>query len=360
MSYTQRFQDSIHVAGTTSASYPASERGGTMQVSYSRNVSLDITVDVETGDFDSSVAHCNRSIDGLTGSVVAMNAAQCAAIQQTAGDISQSLIDGFFGTIRMELSQQLQALDSAIKAGFGLIQEQGKAVSEQKKTLETDYNRISSRYVAIFQDLDNECYKRIYALDKNSFNLAQNVQKKLLLETSTDITAKNLLGIQDESSSKSMMMTSRINRLTDDVLKTLRNYINQETTIAALINSFMINEPIAGKMTEYVPVIWTSRENPENGEFEAVCYTPENMSQPQKELAAGAVNSRFTAASESEWTALPEGERTALDKEFKIAAESAFGENTGEKDVRIYNTLMELWQNSSLSSLKEQYNERNA
>jgi hypothetical protein len=330
-----------------------------MRVPYSRNVSLDITVDVETGNFDNSVAYCNRSIDGLTGSVVAMNAAQCAAIQQTAQNISQSLINGFFGTIRMEISQQLQALDSAIKAGFGLIEEQGRAVSEQKKTMEADYNRISSRYVALFQDLDNECYKRVFALDKNSFSLAQNVQKKLLLEAGANTTAKSLLGIQDEASSKSMMTSSRVNRLACDILKTLRNYINQETTIAGLISSFMSNELIAGKVTEYVPAIWTSRENPENGQPEAECYMPENLPRPQRDLAAGAVNSRFTSASESEWTALPDDEKTALDKEFKLVAESAFNENTGEKDIRIYNMLMELWQNSSLSSLKEQYNGRN-
>lgn len=355
MSYTQRFHDSIYVDGSTSVSYPASQNGGTMRVSYSQNVSVDITVDVETGAFDSSVAHCNRSIDGLSVSVAAMNAAQCAAIQQTARNVSQSLINGFFGTIRMELSQQLQALDSAIKAGFGLIEEQGKAVSEQKKTLETDYNRISSRYVAIFRDLDDECYKRIYALDKNSFSLARDVQKELLLEAGANASARNILSIEDEISSKSMMTSSRIKRLASDVLETLRNYIDQETTIAGLINSFMLNEPVAGKVTEYVPAVWTSRENPENGEAEAECYVPENTL-PQRELAAGAVDSRFSAAPESEWTALPLNEKTALDKEFKIIAESVFsensGENTGEKDARIYDMLMELWKNSSLCSLK--------
>ena len=231
MSYRQHFYDSIQVSGSTSVSYPASQNGGTLHVPYSRNVSVDITVDVETDSFDNSVTHCNRSLDVLTGSVVAMNAAQCAVIQQTAKDVSQSLINGFFGTIRMELSQQLQALDSAIKAGFGLIEEQGKAVSEQKRTLETDYNRISSRYLAIFRDLDDECHKRIYALDKNSFNLSQNVQKKLLVETGANISAKNLLGIEEECSSRSMMTVSRVNRLARDVLETLQNYINQERTM---------------------------------------------------------------------------------------------------------------------------------
>ncbi|MDR2245761.1 MAG: hypothetical protein LBE17_03645 [Treponema sp.] len=351
MSYTQRFYDSIQVSGSTSVSYPASQKGGTIHVPYSKNVSFDITIDVETDSFDSSVVHCNRSIDLLTGSVVAMNTAQCAAIQQTAKDVSRSLINGFFGTIRMELSQQLQALDSAIKAGFGLIAEQGKAVSEQKKTLETDYNRISSRYLAIFRNLDDECHKRIYALDRDSFNLSRNVQKKLLMETGANISAKNLLCIEDESSSRSMITVSRVNRLAREVLKTLRNYIEQETAIAALVGSFIFDEPAAGKVTQYVPVVWTSGENPESDESGADCYMPEAMPQAQRELVAAAVNRRFAAA-ESGRAALPEHEKTALDREFKAIAESVFGESIGEKDTRIYSTLMELWQNSSLYSIK--------
>jgi hypothetical protein len=352
MSYSQHFHDSIAVHGSKVVSYPKSDSGGSITVSYSETVPLDISIDVETDPFDNSVAKCNNSIDLLTGSVAVMNTAQCAAIKQTAAEVSQSLINGFFGAIKTELSQQLQALDSAIKAGFGLLQEQGKAVSEKKKTMEIDYNRISSRYIGIFRDLDSECYKRIYALDKHSFTIAQNIQKKLLIETNTNITAKNLLGIQDESSVKSMIAVSRINRLTNEVLKTLQNYINQETSIADLIDSFMTDAAITDTVTEYIPALWTSRENLESKGSDESCYLPEYMREPQKNAVADKINAYFTALSDSDWTALRENEQAALDKEFKAAAESEFGENKEEKDVRIYNMLMELWRNSVISSTK--------
>jgi hypothetical protein len=114
----------------------------------------------------------------------------------------------------------------------------------------------------------------------------------------------------------------------------------------------MTDAAITDKVTEYIPVLWTSRENLEgNGSAES-CYLPEHMWKPQKNATEDKINAYFTARSDFEWTALRENEKVALDKEFKAAAESQFGENNEEKDVRIYNMLMELWRNSAISSTK--------
>jgi hypothetical protein len=78
-----------------------------MNVSFSGTVPVDITIDVDTDPFDNSVSGVKRSVDVLTGAVVAMNAAQRAAIQRTTDEVAKSLIDGFFGTIKTEISQKL-------------------------------------------------------------------------------------------------------------------------------------------------------------------------------------------------------------------------------------------------------------
>ncbi|MDR0641614.1 MAG: hypothetical protein LBG07_04055 [Treponema sp.] len=351
MSYTQHFHDSISVHGSKSVSYPKSESGGTMMVSYSETVPLNITVDVETAPFDDSVSGCNGSIDVLTGSVAALNGAQIAAIQETAEKVSRSLIDGFFGVINTELSQQLQALDSAVQAGAGLIAEQGKAVSAQKRVMETDYNRISSRYAALFRDLDEECHKRIYALDKHSFNLAQNVQKKLLLETGMNTAAGNVLGIQEESSSKLMLSASRLKRLARDVLDVLRGYVGQETAIASKIDSFMLDEKIDGKETEYVPVIWVEQDDlGENGP-DRNCYVSGSMPENKKYLIAQSVERRFI--SETGWRAAGEAEKNILDKEIAALSESVFAGAPDEKDLRVYDKIIELWRNSGLELFQD-------
>jgi hypothetical protein len=346
MSYTQRFHDSISVHGSKSVSYPKSDSGGTMTVSYSETVPLDITVNVETEPFDDSISVCNGSIDVLTGSVIAMNGAQVAAIQETTRKVSQSLIDGFFGTINTELSQQIQALDSAIQAGAGLIAEQGKAVSAQKRVMETDYNRISSRYAALFKNLDDECHKRIYALDKYSFKLAHDVQKKLLLETGANTAAGNVLGIQDESSSKLMLLISRLKRMAHDVLNVLRVYVGQETAIAAQIDSFMIDEKIEGKQTEYVPVIWVEEDDLGGTGTDRNCYMSDSMPKDKQDLIAQSVDSRFTAETGRRAIAAGGDEKNTLDKEIRALSESAFAGVSDEKELRVYDKIIELWRNN--------------
>jgi hypothetical protein len=278
-----------------------------------------------------------------------MNSAQCLAINQTTQDVSRTLIDGFFGTINTELSQQLSALNSAIKAGLGLILEQGKAVTAQKGVMEADYQRISSRYVTLFQDLDAECYKRIYALDKASFQLARNVQKKLLIETNTNISAKSLLAIQDESISKLMILVSRLNRIAHDVLKTLTNYVTQETAMTGLIDSFMLNEELDEKKTGYIPVIWVETDKLEGAGQDSECVVPEYIQGGQKNAISGSLRGYCAGSPQSSWTRIGDEEKSSLDKEFKSTAESSFPAAGDEKDTRVYNMLMELWKNSTLS-----------
>ena len=262
MSYSENYYADIPYSGSVSYSYPASEHGGSGSAHFSGSVPVNVTIDVNTHPFDGSVSRFNTSIDALSASVVAMHAAQCAAIQQTAKEVSGSVINGFFGFINVELSQQLSALDSAIKAAFGLIAEQNNAVTEIKNTMEGDYNRISSRYVRLFDDLDTECHKRIYALDKQSFNLSEKVQKQLLSESPSNTAALNLLGMEEVNSSKTFLFVSAINRTASEVLRTLHEYINQESSINSLINSLLFDEEIAkdetgNKIPFCVPAIWT-------------------------------------------------------------------------------------------------------
>ena len=256
MSYSRNYSANVPYSGSVRYSYPASQSGGTSSASYSGTVQVYVTINVDTNPFDGSVNNFNRSVDLLSGSVVAMKAAHCAAIQKAASDVSESIIGGFFGTINMELSQQLQALDSAINATLGLLIQQEKAVADKKNVMEGDYHRISSRYIRLFADLDNECYKRIYALDKQSFTLSEKVQKELLSETSGTAAALNLLGIEEISSSKTFVLISSMNRKTLEVLQTLHNYITQESKMNTLVESFLLNEEVEDNIPFYVPVVW--------------------------------------------------------------------------------------------------------
>jgi len=357
MSYRQNYSATVPYSGSVSVSYPASQNGGSTTAHYSGNVPVHVVIDVNTHPFDGSIAKCNGSLDVLTGSVVAMNSAQCAAIQNTAKKVSASIIDGFFATINNELSQQLQALDSAIKAGFGLITQQAKAVSAQKSVMETDYNRISSRYVTLFSDLDTECYKRIYALDKQSFLLSTKVQNELLSEKTSNNAALNLLEITEESSSKILLLVSSLNRKTRDVLKTMHDYITQESTIALLIDSFLMNEQLQASetfssLTVYSPAIYSASDKLDDLSQADNTYIPDYISDEQKIKISQKTMAACIAADSMSWIPISSTEREMVNKEFVDIIEQYF-ESRGEyTDKRIYNTMLSLWQNSDLQSAK--------
>jgi hypothetical protein len=350
MSYSESYSASVPYSGSVSYSYPASQNGGSGTAHFSGSVPVNVTINVNTAPFDGSVDRFKTSIGALGASVAAMHAAQCAAIQQTASEISTSLINGFFGTINTELSQQLQALDSAIKAGFGLIQQQGKAVTDKKNVMEGDYNRISSRYLKLFADLDNECYKRIYALDRQSFTLSEKVQKQLLSESSSDAAAMNLLGIEELSSSKTLVFASSLNRKALEVLKTLHDYITQEFRINSLINTFLFNEEAGDPLSISIPVIWSESDMPEGGAVNRECFISDQVDPQGKQAITEKVN-MFCSGASSAWKALEEQEKESLNREFNTLAESYFS-GAGEETERVYRTMLSLWQNAQMSSLE--------
>jgi len=347
MSYRQNYSGSVSYSGSVPYSYPASQNGGSGTAHYSGSVPVNITINVNTEPFDGSVNHLNRSVDVLTGSVVAMNAAQCAAIQQTAKEVSGTIISGFFGTIKTELSQQLQALDSAIKATFGLLVQQGKAVTAKKDVMEGDYNRISSRYVSLFTDLDNECHKRIYALDKQSFILSEKMQKELR-ESSSNTTALNLLNIEEITSSKTLMFISSLNRKAHEVLQTLHEYITQETRMNALINSLLSNDEIDENIPFFIPIVWTESDMLEGDNVKHETFIPDYMSQQENMAIVEKTDSFCSGISQSEWKSITEAERKALNREFNTLAEFSFAGLDDETEQRIYKTMLSLWQNANM------------
>jgi hypothetical protein len=352
MSYSENYSGSVHYSGSVSYTYPKSDTGGSGTAHYSGSVPVYITITVNTTPFDGSVNNFNKSVDILTGSVVAMETAQCLAIKESAKEVSNALINGFFGTINSELSQQIQALDSAVKATLGKIMEQSKIVSDKKRQMEKDYNEISSRYVDHFEHLDIDCYRRIHALDEQSFNLSEKVQKGLLCETPCNTAALNLLGIEETSSSKTFIFISSLNRKSLDVLQTLHDYITQELRINTAVNSFLFDEDIADKTLIYIPVIWTESDMLEDTSVKQESFIPDSFDDQKKQDLMEKTDGFCSGLSQNAWEAVPEAEREALNKEFNTLAELEFHDADNETEQRIYRTMLSLWKDSKLHSLE--------
>jgi len=351
MSYSRRYSESVSYSDSDSWRCSCGSSGS---VRISGEVPINICINVDTNSFDNSVNGFNNSANALTGSVVAMNAAQCAAINKTATDISTAMIKGFFTVVGSELSQQMKALHSAMEAGLAKLVAQGKDVDKIKNVMERDYSRISSRYIEIFNNLDDECRRRIYALDKQSFSLSENVQKKLLNESICNTAAMNLLGIEEASSSKTMVFVSSLKRKTTDILRTLHNYITQEYRINSQVNSLLFKESINENIPIAIPVIWSESDLTEGmaGAVNRECFIPNDVAQHGKQAITENINVFCLDPSRAEWCDAGEAEKKSLNREFNAIAEKHYSNAEEKEEQRVYKTMLSLWQKSQMFSLK--------
>lgn len=116
MSYTRNFTKKIDVHYSCDVDYPASEHGGTTTYHGIATEIVSIEVTVDTNPFDQSVISCNNMVNTLTSSVAATEAAQIVSINKNAEKVGNTIINGFFNTIRLEIDQQIVQLNNHIKS----------------------------------------------------------------------------------------------------------------------------------------------------------------------------------------------------------------------------------------------------
>ena len=154
MSYRQRYNTSLTIRGRVSASYPASQNGGSHSVSYSHTEPITIDIDVDTNPFDHSINDCDQKLDILKLAVIGMNTAQIAAIKDSSRKVAKHVMDGFFGLVSSEISQQISDLMNQVSSKLALMIEQKKASENTLKTMQRDYARLARHYTKLFHNLE--------------------------------------------------------------------------------------------------------------------------------------------------------------------------------------------------------------
>ena len=173
MSYTRKFTKAITSVHEGSM-YITSDDVGKFKSYHSEKteyITFEVTVDTEP--FDESVDDMKEHVDILTGTIAATEAAQVASIRENSRKIGQTIVAGFFKTVRSDISQQIAQLK--IKTDTLLIQlhELAKRCNDKRRVMTVDYQRISSRYAKIFDELNKELENRIHSIDEPVFRFVQ-------------------------------------------------------------------------------------------------------------------------------------------------------------------------------------------
>ena len=238
MSYSRSYSEVV--TGSQTFSYPASQNGGSRTVQISIPVNINILVD--TSPFDRSVNQCGNNIDLLTAAVVATESAEILSKKRNANKIADSIIDGFFGYIRSDISQQISELSTRIDSQILHLKELMLACVAKKNQMESDYNRISSRYGKIFDDLNAEIKNRVYELDKPTFIFKSEIDCQKIRAAENDlVNTVAISGIEgNELSSK--ISVSIVKRRALNALKSAKKFIHQQHGLNNSIGKCMLND----------------------------------------------------------------------------------------------------------------------
>lgn len=295
MSYRRSFTKTIpvHYSGTEYATVSTGEGSKTVSVHYSGTVyeTVTVNVNVDTDSFENSVDRCNGTVNVLTGSVTATQAAQVASIRENSRKVGETIIQGFFTTVQSEISQQIMEISSRIEATLVHLREMAQRCIAKQKQMETDYGRLSSRYGAIFEDLNKELKNRIYELDIPTFKFKETSDKTANRGLGTDLASVVAISGAENGHLEAMLGASVTKRQAMGAIGKANTFLVKQKTCEKLLDSCSINE--STDAVYYAPVCYIETK----GESEVInseLYTSEFIGKPNNRLAEKMKEVTFT------------------------------------------------------------------
>lgn len=272
MSYTRTFHKTVTVHYSRTVNYPASQSGGSITVSGSATEDVEVNIHVETDPFDNQVAQCNNSVNLLTGAIAATEVAQVASLHSNAKKVGKSIVDGFFKTVRSEISQQISALKSEVEATVNHLHELAKRCADKRRQMQVDYDRITSRYTKTFTDLNRELENRIYMLDKPAFDLRRHTERYTFPLLGSDLVGEAAVTSAEEAEATALMSAARSKSMAEETIGRIYDYLQEQAKADALLQRCTV--PSTGHPVMYAPVIHFQRVAPDRSIYRNT-YAPD-------------------------------------------------------------------------------------
>jgi len=310
------------------------------EVDIDYSVPVDVNIHVDTDPFDISVFQCNTDVGRLTGAIVSTEAAQSSSIDQNAKKVGTTIIEGFFKTIHYEISQQIVELSQKIDAHLMHLHGLAKSCSAKQKQMEIDYNRISARYLKIFEDLNNELFNRIYELDKPAFLFKKENEKNAIRALISDSVSTAALFGPEEGKLLSRISVSVLKERALNSINQANHFLLKQRILESTIKQCMLNENTSSKMYYLVCFLEFQNENRLVGKN--IYQTDFLPKVDLNEISEGIQNQN--------WTALTEEKKDSIKRYFNTEISNAYSVNNQHND-RVKEMIVNLFNINSINCI---------
>lgn len=272
MSYSRSFTKRIELHYSGRVNYPPSKDGGSIPFSGTVYDDVHINVEVDTTAFDHSVDECNSTVGVLTGSVVATEVAQKESIRNKAIQVGDTIINGFFKTVRSDISQQIMELKNRIDATLLHLNTLSKRCVEKQQQMQQDYQRLAGQYLKIFTDLNSELKNRIYELDKPTFLFKQESDNSSYRVLNSDMVSSVAVSGAESSRVEAMISASVAKKSALRAINVVNTFLDKQRKTDNILHNSIRNESMDA--VYYTPVCYIETNGNDN-RIERKVYQPQ-------------------------------------------------------------------------------------
>jgi uncharacterized protein YoxC len=215
---------------------------------------VNVEIDVDTNPLDHRVRECNSTINRLTASVGAMNAAQCAMIASKANQVSDAIIKGFFQSVSADLSAQRMELQQKTESRLILLRKQAETLVSKQKTMQVDYQRTSARYQKLFTELNKELALRIHQINLPVFDVVKMITTQDDRMMHTDLVQTAVTLGKESTKASAQLNVAALKRNAMLVLKRVNEYLTISAQSEHTVEKAEIN--VQNGETRYLPAIF--------------------------------------------------------------------------------------------------------
>jgi hypothetical protein len=332
----------INDAGTAENVRVSKGKGQAYRVDYNGTAYEDIETNilVDTIPFDNSVKGCNTSVNALTGAVVATEAAQIASIDANAKKVGSTIVEGFFKTIRSEISQQIAELSSRLDSHLAHLYAMAKRCVEKQTQMQDDYQRIASRYLKIFEDLDNELSNRIHELDKPAFVFKSQSDSHAGRTLTGDLASTVAVFGAEGGDLQAKITASVTKKRALDTIGKANTFLVKQKRLKDTINQTVLNESV--QAVQYSPVCYIETQN-EKSQIGKKLYQADFLPKMQ----ANETISDFQALT---WSAVSKDNAEKIGRYFNAEVSSHYSESDTHTN-RVRENIIKMLNISSIKSV---------
>ncbi|MFA5849151.1 MAG: hypothetical protein WC833_04675 [Bacteroidales bacterium] len=343
MGYKQSYTETV--SKTVEISYDPSKKGGTKSVLVT--IPVQINIELDTDQFESSVRVCERNVDLLTAAVVATEVAEVESRERNSIKVADSIINGFFRYIRSEISQQVSELSQKAESQLMLLRELMKTALSKKGQMEQDFLRISGRYRKIFEDLDRELSNRVFAIDKPAFEFKTESDNHIVRTLNNDlINTISVFGAENSHLIANLSMSVTKKRTLDTIDKS-KLFLMHQKRFAASIQDSMLSEYVDG--TLYSPVCYVESSNIRR-QTDKNLYISNFLEGLEEKLSGDDLFQRMSS-DEYKWQKISKEEENYLRLYFDSELDKKYYSNY-EHSVRVRETIRKMADLSSINVIQ--------